>query len=202
MDSIEIKYKTNFYSKVKTVVFSDKTLSLYCGKKILVEMDKEEINDFIYGISWIRGMEFIIGRIYGIDISNGKDKSIKIRLKSFYGINKRILNKKYNELRNKLYDFYFEEKIFNCIKSIDNGLKVEMAGVIFKKEGVCIDLKRPDRLIEWEDLNTRAYSHYYTLSSKKEPSFYKPFTYLTDWNAVIIYSISRQILKSKGLYKE
>jgi len=63
-------------------------------------------------------------------------------------------------------------------------------------------LKKTDGFIDWNDLNTRAYRYYYTLSSKKKPEFYKAFTYLKDWNAVLVYSISRQILKNKGLYNE
>jgi len=202
MDKIEIKYKTNFYSKEKRIVFSENDLCLYCNNKMLIQIDKENIKDYRFGISWIRGIDFYIGRIYCIDISDGNDKMIKIRLRSLYGINKKILGQKYSDLLDNLYGFYINEKISNCIANVNNGINVAMAGVIFKKEGVCLDLKKSDGFVEWNDINTRAYSYYYTLSSKKKPEFYKAFTYLKDWNAVLIYSISRQILKNKGLYNE
>jgi hypothetical protein len=109
------------------------------------------------------------------------------------------LHKKYNEIINKLYEFYFNAKISNYVSSISNGINVEIADIIFKKEGVCLDPKKSDGFVEWEDINSRAYSYYYTLSSKRRPDFYKAFTYLTDWNAVIVYSISREIIKSKNL---
>jgi hypothetical protein len=199
MDKTGIKYKTNFSSKEKTIVFTVDALCQYCDNDLLTQIDKEEIIDIRYGISWIRGIDFVIGRIYCIDISNRNNKIIKIRLRSLYGINKMNLHKKYNEIINKLYEFYFNAKILNYVSSINNGINVEIADIIFKKEGVCLDPKKSDGFVEWEDINSRAYSYYYTLSSKRRPDFYKAFTYLTDWNAVIVYSISREIIKSKNL---
>jgi len=133
MDNIEIKYKTNFYSKEKRIVFSENALCLYSDNELLIQIDKEEIKDCRFGISWIRGIDFYIGRIYCIDISNGNGKLIKIRLRSLYGINKKILGKKYSDLVNKLYGFYLNEKISNSITNINNGIDVAIAGVIFKK---------------------------------------------------------------------
>jgi hypothetical protein len=202
MESIEIKYKTNFFSKVKKIAFTENALSVYRENKLLIQIEKEDIKDCRYGISWIRGIEFYIGRMYCIDISNGNGKVIKIRLKSVYGIHRRILDKKYNDLLNSLYHFYLDEKISNLIANINDGIEVAVAGIVFRREGVCLDVKKSDGFVEWNDLNTRAYGYYYTLSSKKKPEFYKAFTYLTDWNAVLVYSISREILKDKGLYND
>lgn len=201
-EQIEIKFKTNFFSKEKTIVLSDKSISLSCNYSAITQFDKEDIKYYRFGIRWIRGVEFCIGRLYCIDLKNGDDKIIKIRLRSVYGINKHRLHKKYGKILNLLYDYYFDEKISNYINRIESGTDVEIGGVIFKKEGICLKLKNNGDLIKWEDLNTRAYTHYYTLSSKEKPDIYKAFTYLTDWNVSFVYSISRQILSNKGLYKE
>ena len=93
MDKTGIKYKTNFYSKEKTIVFTVNSLCQYRENDLLTQIDKEEINDIRYGISWIRGIDFTIGRIYCIDIRNRNNKVIKIRLRSLYGINKMNLHK-------------------------------------------------------------------------------------------------------------
>ncbi|PKP22676.1 MAG: hypothetical protein CVU05_02875 [Bacteroidetes bacterium HGW-Bacteroidetes-21] len=202
MDRIEIKYKTNFFSKESKIVFSENELRLYCNNKLMIQIDKEEIIAFRYGVSWIRGIDFYIGRVYCIDISNGNSKVIKIRLRSLYGIHKLVLNKKFNDFLDKLYEFYFDENISNYIEKINSGEAVTISGVIFKKEGVNLDVKKADGFIEWTDLYSRVYTYYYTLSSKKKPDYYKAFTYLKDWNAVILYAVSRQILLNKGLYQE
>ena len=198
MDPVEVKYKTNFYSKEKTLVFSEGSLSLYCNSRLLTKIDKKEICGFRYGTKWIR-FEFPIGRTYCIDITDGKNKLVKVRLRSLFLVNKQKLTKKFSGLVDTLYSFYFNEKISNYVSEINDGTNVEIANIVFKKEGVCLDLQKSDGLVEWDDLNSRAYTYYYTLSSKKKPDFYKAFTYLTDWNAVIVYSVSRQILVSKGL---
>ena len=201
-EQIEIKFKTNFFSKEKTIILSNESLSLSCNNSVITQFNNEDIKGCRFGVRWIRGVEFYIGRLYCIDLKNGDDKMIKIRLRSVYGINKSMLHKKYGKILNLLYDYYFDEKISNYINQIENGTDVEMGGVIFKKEGVCLKLKNTSDFIKWGDLNTRAYSYYYTLSSKEKPDLYKVFTYLTDWNVSFVYSISRQILKNKGLYKE
>ena len=87
MDNIEIKYKTNFFSREKSILLTDEALGLYRRDILLMQIEKEEIKDIRYGVASIRGLDF-----------------------------------------------------------------------------------------------------------------YKAFTYLTDWNAPLVYSISRQILKNKGLF--
>ena len=46
------------------------------------------------------------------------------------------------------------------------------------------------------------YSTYYAIFSKSNPSIYKTFEFLTDWNTGILYGLSRKILMDKGLYSE
>jgi hypothetical protein len=198
----KIHFKTNFYSKEKIIEFSERGIGLHAEKKLVCWFDKDTISDFRYGINWIRGIEFTVGRLYCIDVRNKKNDIIKIRLRSLYGINKRKLHRKYYELINYLYDYCFEEMIFQMISSIENGEAVNVAGAVFSKEGVGFNCSGIYKLVLWDDLDTHSYFNYYALSSKEEPGFYKAFTYLTDWNAGVVYSLSRQILKNKGLYTE
>jgi hypothetical protein len=202
MENFEVKYKTNFFSKQKTVVFSENALSLYSGNKLLLQIDQEQICNVRYGVDWISGYRFYIGRIYRIDVSDGRRKTIKVRLRSLYGINKGKLEDKYVTIVDKLYDFYFKDKILNYIGRINSGEDVAMAGIVFKKDGIVLNSKRASRFIAWEDLNSRSYYDYHTLSSKKQPDFYNAFTYLKDWNATLVFSISRGILQEKGLLEE
>ena len=200
MNTIEVKYKTNFFSEENKIVFSDRSISLLSNNHVISKIEKEEIHNVRYGTAWIKGIDFTIGRIYCIDINNNQNTFIRIRLRSIYGINKNKLWKKYQEILDLLYDYYLNEKILQHINNIEDGIDLEMSGITFKKEGVLLNSKGESRFINWDDLNSVAYTYYYTLSSKKEPDLYKAFTYLTDWNAVILLSISRQLLINKGLY--
>src|SRR5436190_1542842 len=66
-----------------------------------------EITGFRFGVKWIRGYWFTIGRIYCIDVRNTVNQEIRIRLKSIYRIRVHSLNKKYSEIVNSLYAQYF-----------------------------------------------------------------------------------------------
>ena len=201
MDETKIKYRTNFFSKERTIIFSPESIRLFCDKVLITQFNKETINDFRFGVNWISGLEFTIGRLYSIDIRNNDKQILKIRLRSLYGINKTNLHKKYCEIIDALFDHYFKENITNSFDKIENGEKILIGGVIFNKDGVSFDTKNSN-IVKWEDLKTQAYTYYFTLSSKINPDFYKAFTYLTDWNAAIVLSLTRFALKNKGLYHD
>jgi hypothetical protein len=202
MSQVKIKYKTNFFSTERTLVFDENTISLYSKKRLLTQIKKEELSNVRFGINWIQGRYFTIGRLYSLDLGSNTNQIMKIRLRSIYGINKIILGKKYDEILNTLYEFYLFDKISDYVNNINKGTDIEIAGIVFSGEGITLDPKKSNGLITWDDLGSRAYTYYYTLFSNSKPEYYKAFTYLTDWNAVLVYSISRQILMEKGFYKE
>ena len=159
-----------------------------------------DIEAFRYGIKWIRGYQFVIGRIYCIDIKSKEEQVIKIRLKSLYGVNRKKLSAKYVDIVNALYNYVFDDVAMNYLQKFANGNEFEILGVTFKKLGVWINDKKI--FIEWQDLGTKSYSTYYALFSKSNPSFHTTFEYLSEWNAGVLYSVSRQILMDKGFYSK
>lgn len=198
----EITFRTNFFSNKKAIHFTEAYIGLYIDQEVIAKFETNDIEAFRFGVRWIHGFEFTIGRLYCIDIRSSSNKKMKIRLRSLYGMNKKKLNEKFRLIIEHLYRYYFDEKISGCINSIENGEELELAGVIFRNEGIYLDSRKKNNLITWEDLHTRAYSYYYTMASFKDPAYYRAFTYLTDWNAGMIYAISRQLLSNKGLFKD
>src|SRR6266481_4824997 len=83
--------------------FDDNNLASSTPTKFL----KEEIEGIRFGIKWISGYGFNIGRIYCIDIKNKSGQIIKLRLKSIYGIRKKQLADKYVKIANTLFRYYF-----------------------------------------------------------------------------------------------
>jgi len=162
------------------------------------KFDKEDIIGFRYGVKWINGYQFTIGRVYCIDIQNKQNKIIKLRLKSIYGIRKKLLTEKYATIVNTLYDNFFDNISKDYLSRFDNKIDFELAGLFFTQSG--ISLNKKSKPISWDNVGTASYKSYYTIFSKSDPSCYKAFEYLNDWNAGIIYSVSRQILKNKDFY--
>lgn len=127
MDKVEIKYKTNFFSNEKTLVFDDYAISLWCKRKRVICFDKASVKSIRFGIQWITGFEFTVGRTYCIDVLNNKNKVMKIRMRTFYGINKKSLNEKYSLLIDHLFDFHYLERVRQHLCEFDKGKDVEIA---------------------------------------------------------------------------
>ena len=199
MEIVEIKYKTNFFSTERTIVFSDESIEFYSEQNLLIRFKKEEIKDFRFGVKWITGIEFTIGRVYSVDIRNNKNEIIKVRLRSLYGINRNRLFKKYSGIINNIYEHAFDEYVRKSCQEIENGKTVTVSDIVFNSEGICIDPKKKNSLIKWDDLVVNKYTYYFTLASRKQPDFYKAFTFLTDWNSPVVFSISETILRDKKL---
>ncbi len=195
MDKVEIKYKTNFFSKEKTVVFDEHSISLWCNQKKVMQFEKESIKSMRFGIKWITGFEFTVGRIYCFDILNDKKKVMKIRIKTFYGINKKSLNDKYSLLIDHLFDFHYEERVKSNLNEFYDGNDVEIAQVVYNQSGVCLNTKNKAEMIEWGDLFSKSYFDYYALASVKNPTIYRTFNYLKEWDAVLIYSFTKSVLE-------
>ncbi|MFZ4455298.1 MAG: hypothetical protein ACOYOT_03675 [Bacteroidales bacterium] len=198
-NDFNITFKTNFYSRKKVLSFSEKDLTLKQDGQIVNSLMKSNIKDIRCGISFIRGVDFTIGRIYCIDIKDENSQILKIRLRSLYGINKNILYEKYSLIIDKLYEFYFDDIISDYIQNILNGESVQFDGFTFNDDGICWKNSKEENVISWEDLRLKEYTYYFALFHKDNHLKYKALTYLTDWNSVVIYSIAKTILKTKGL---
>jgi hypothetical protein len=166
----------------------------------LTRMEKDEIESFRYGIKWIKGYAFIIGRCCSVDIQSKDNRTIKIRLKSIYGINKTTTTNKFINIVEGLYAHFFDKISNNYLAKWEQGQIIEISGIIFKNEGIQLSAQQP--VIEWADLGTKHYATYYALFSKSNPNQYKALEFLHDWNTGVVYSVSRQILSNKGLYTE
>jgi hypothetical protein len=203
VESLQLKIKSSFLDRGRQLIITDEYVEFDDNDLISAGPTKFLATDIVasrYGIKWIKGYQFVIGRIYCVDIKSNDDRIIKIRLKSLYGINGKKLNEKYVNIVNALYDHILDNISRNYLNQFAGSIEFEIMGVAFKSSGlVFVDKKK---LIKWEDLGTKNYSTYYALFSKSDPAIHKTSEYLRDWNTGILYSVSRQILKDKGLYTE
>jgi hypothetical protein len=161
---------------------------------------KSDIIGLRYGIKWINGYQFVIGRIYCIDLLSADKEILRIRLKSIYGIRKQQLTEKYGIIVNALYDNFFDDVTRNYLNQFSDKRDFELANIFFTQTGLTLDSK--SEIIPWEDIGTKSYSTYYAIFSKSNPTRYKTIEYLNDWNTGVLYSVSREILMDKGLHHE
>ncbi|MBS1665020.1 MAG: hypothetical protein JST68_28500 [Bacteroidetes bacterium] len=175
------------------IEFDDQDLA----SEVPTRFSKMEIEGVRYGIKAIRGLQFRIGRIYCIDIRDASDQVIKIRLKSLYGVRRKLLEEKYSSIVSALFKYYFHDISRRYLRKFREGEQVELLGVRLNKHGVLFDEKVG--WVNWNFLGTKRYWHYYTLYSEETPDNYKAFVFLEDWNAGVLIGVIETILKERGL---
>ena len=172
------------------IEFEDNDLAIGRNTKF----DSEEIDSFRFGIKWINGYKFTIGRTYFIDIKSTTGKIIKLKLKSIYGIRKNELHHKYVTIVDKLIDFQFINIAKKYINQHRNAEDFTLLSIKFIEVGIQLKNKK---IISWEDLATKQYNNKYSLFSKNNNNCYIVFEYDTDWNTAVLYSVVEQILLDK-----
>ncbi len=156
---------------------------------------KAEVDGLRYGVKAIRGYQFNIGRVYRIDICDISGRIIKIRLKSLYRVRRKLLEEKYLEITNSLFQYYFHDMTRNYLQQFREDQMIQLLGVSIDQEGVLFDEKIGR--IGWNFLGTKRYWHYYTLYSEESPDNYRAFVFLEDWNAGVLRGLIEMILKEK-----
>lgn len=163
--------------------------------------DKSEIQGYRFGIHWIKGYQFIIGREYQIYIRDHNNEVIKIYFKTFYGYKKKELNQKYNHIINGLWKFYFNDIVLDHLQKFYNGQIINICNVKISQDHVIIQtngvIKVSEQMIAWDKVGTKDYVTYYAIFSTDNPSdINQCYYYLKDWNVGILYSIMETILKT------
>lgn len=192
IQTLKLFLKSSIFDKEKVLIVDPGFLE-YDG----INFSKFEIAEIRFGIKSIKGYNFRIGRIYCIDIKSLNGNIIKLRLKSLYRIRIKKLEEKYKIILNALFKNYINDISLTYIKMFNDITDFSILGVMFSQSGIQLD-KKSD-IISWLDLGTKNYNTYYSLFSKSDPKKYKLFYYLSDWNTVVLYSVSRSILKAKKL---
>ena len=121
-----------------------------------------------------------------------------MRLKSFYGINLKSLSKKFVAIVDGLQDYYFDDISRKYLQDFSSNIKFKINNIEYDHQG--INFK--NNSILWEDLQTKNYRNYFSLSSKSDSKKYILIDYMNDWNGTVIYSVTRKILIDKGLFVE
>ena len=196
-----ISIKSDIFDRKRDLTFHPNFLEFDDNDRIdnnSTKFDKESIAKFKFGIKWLNGYAFTFGRIYCIDIEDLKGKQIKLRLKSFYGINLKSLSKKFVAIVDGLQDYYFDDISRKYLQDFSNNIEFKINNIEYNHKG--INFK--NNSILWEDLQTKNYRNYFSLSSKSDNTKYLLVDYMNDWNGTVIYSVTRKILMDKGLFEQ
>ena len=150
-----------------------------------------EVAAYRFGIEPLNGYAFTIGRRYQIEIQGLNKKVMKIRFISLYGIRNKDLWHKYSRIMNALSCSHHEDIFDRYMELYHKTSSIALLGTQFGSNSVTFGKEE----VLYNDLEFREYDTYFALCSKSNPNIYKSYSYLKDWNAAIVYSIAKRIVK-------
>jgi hypothetical protein len=170
------------------------------------EFSKNEIKEYTYGIKWINGYGFTIGREYQFFIKNQIDEIIKVYFKSFYGYKREKYHQLYQNIFDSLWDNHFARITSKYLELFDKNVPFQIGEVKFTHEYLIIEI---DKLISlsaskilWNDVGTRSYQTYFAIFSKLDSlNINRGYSYLDDWNTAVLYSVVNTIIDKGDLSK-
>lgn len=181
-------------SKQLTVSKESIQLTKVGKTKQAIRFDKADIVAYRFGIKWISGYAFTIGREYHIFVKDKTGREIKISLQSLYGFKKAALGEQYSEIMQSLWVNYFKEIASDYLKQLSDGKTINLCGVEITNKDVTIEtnnlLTKKSVSIPWEHVGTKDYHIYYAIFSQENPTdINRGYYYMDEWNAGILYTV-------------
>lgn len=178
----------------KSVIFNDKGLTIEqpfkVGSKVFLK--DTDIAAFRFGIKELRFSKFVLGREYYIEIKDFKCKITRIKLYSVYGVRRKEYYRIWADLLQNLWDFYFSNQLGYYTELYNIQQFFELAGVGFSTDG--ISWEKGNKL-PWDKIEIKSYQNYFLIYHTDNPQDYKCCVFSIDWNAVILQSLLKDIIR-------
>ncbi|MFT4205138.1 MAG: hypothetical protein QM610_14630 [Chitinophagaceae bacterium] len=186
----EFKLRNNVLSHYYFLSFKEKSLTIeYPKRKIVIPYT--EIRSFRFGVSWIKGYAFVIGRNYKIEIKYGDHMIITFKLISLYKQRLEIQQKIYSDILDTLLENIFPNRIISYLNDIKTGNTISIENLKLNKYGIFL---QNHELTPWSTINLKAYSTYLAIFNKQHGDIYRSFDYINDWDTLIIYNVCKNLI--------
>lgn len=178
----------------KKVVFSDEGVSI--ENPLSFENDVfipcENICAFRFGIEGMHIWKLTFCRQYFIEIKDYQNKIYRIKLNSYYGINRRTFFKVWAELLEYFWNFYLENQLNFYTELFNIQQTFELSGVTFHADGISWDNKNK---LKWKDIAVSSYQTHFNIHHVDNPKQSKCCVFSIHWNAVVLQSLLNDIIK-------
>ena len=152
----------------------------------------ENISAFRFGVQDFCNYKFAFGRQYFIETKDFQNKIFRIKLNSYYGIHRKAYYKVWADLLHYLWDFYLVNQLNYYIELYHIQQLFDLAGVTFYPDGISWDKK--NKLL-WNEIAVKSYQNYFMIYHIDNPKHYKCSVFSIEWNAVILQSLLKDIIK-------
>ena len=154
----------------------------------------ETITGFRYGVSWINGFTFTIGRQYFIEVQNDQQKVIHIKLSSYYGIRKKLYGQIWSDIIYQLWHSYFINQYNYYYELYNINQTFELCGIQFHFYGISWHVQN---ILLWDEVAISSYRTYFMIYNSKNKMQYKSRDFARDWNAVVLQALLKRIVDER-----
>lgn len=165
-----------------------------------IRLNKADIVAYRFGIKWISGYAFTIGREYHIFVKDKADREMKISLQSLYGFKKVESTKYYSQINRSIAEYYLKDIVEDYLQQFSEGKPITICGVQLTKTDVTIETK--NRMINkkiaipWKNVGIKGYRTYFAIFSEENPAdFNRGYYYLEEWNVGILFVVMETLMK-------
>ena len=183
----------------KKVIFTMKGLTIEKPFSLspAVFIPAENICSFRYGINWIRGYSFVFGRQYLVQIQDFQNKVYSIKLNSYYRIRSEAYHKALTDIFSQLWHNYFVHNFNYYIDLYKINQEFELGGVKFRPSGISWD----GGSLFWNEIALSNYNTYFMIHHRDNPKKNKSCNFKNDWNAFVLQSVLKEIVKEQSSYR-
>jgi hypothetical protein len=162
------------------------------SKNSLVRIDKDSILGIKYGIHFIKGLEFYIGRDYQIIFVLNNGKEFKINFKTFYKYKLNEKHQLYKEIIDAVWDFCISDLVMNLYYKFNENLSFNILNINFENKKILLNKK----WLNIEEVEIKSYYDKFIIYEIENPenSSHLLF-YLKDTNAVVLWSLLNRLKK-------
>ena len=168
-----------------------------------VTFRREDIAAFSFGLKWMR-FYFVFGSEYVVQIKNHDGQVIRINFRSYFGRKIQEKHLTFNKIINELWSNYFIYIANSYVLQHQAGEEFLIGNVLILPEGIIINThnfpKIRKALLPWDKVATKMYTTYLAIYAVDDAAKTNGnFSYLNDWNTVVLDKVIGMILKNKGL---
>ena len=185
-----------FRKKISLIlVFGEQGLSIEKPLSFdpVLTIDADQIVAFRYGINWISGYQFNIGRQYIVEILDERGQIFPVKLRSMYGIRRNIYYSKWSDIVAALWHFYFRQLFEMRFQQYRYKERFDFAGVEFHPFGIKFD----EYSLFWNEIRLSNYKSYFVVHHYEDLKKRKSFNFKNDWNASLLQVLLKEIKREQ-----
>lgn len=160
---------------------------------------KGKIMSMRFGIKWISGLYFPVGRHFKIELKLDNGAVVPLKFSSYYGIKKKLYTEKFGELINAVWEHLFYPDLVDIANRFKNGETLYINGVEFNKNGLCWD---GQEILTWDKVKLVRFKTYFAIRHTDNALVNKCFYFLTDWDSFLLQQAIQSIISQRTKYAD